>query len=170
MKPLTVKRNRRLLMWAALVAMPGACLAQAQATPPPGQAAPEAAPGSAPAATAQGLPKVCLDAQSGNDNLIAEFANRLRQTITASGALSLAAPGDSCNLQLHVPGNLLRFETAGGVMVSTVVIVTSPAGRYLSTSISACRDNALQPCAVRAVAAAKLALLLTPSPTPDGGN
>jgi hypothetical protein len=46
-------------------------------------------------------------------------------------------------------------------MVSTVVIVTSPSGRYLSTSITACRANNLKPCAVRAVSAAKLALLVT---------
>jgi hypothetical protein len=165
MKPLTMNNCRRLLL-AGLVTLPGACLAQsgAQAAPPQGQPA----PGTAAASTPQALPKVCLDAQADSDSLIAEFADRLRQTITASGALTLAAPGDTCNLQLHVPGNLLRFETAGGVMVSTVVIVTSPSGSYLSTSISACRADELQPCAVRAVAAAKLALLLTP--TPDGGT
>jgi len=80
--------------------------------------------------------------------------------IDGSGALSLAPTADSCDLQLHVPGNLLRFETAGGVMVSTVVIVTSPTGQYLSTSITACRANELQPCAARAVNVAKLALLI----------
>ena len=48
-------------------------------------------------------------------------------------------------------------------MVSTVVIVTSPSGRYLSTSIAACRASDLKPCAVRAVTAAKLALLMTPN-------
>jgi hypothetical protein len=118
-----------------------------------------AAEPTAQAAPAQGLPKVCLDAQTG-DNLIEEFADRLKEAITASGALSLASTTDSCDLQLHVPGNLLRFETAGGVMVSTVVIVTSSSGRYLSTSITACQASNLKPCAVRAVAAAKLALLM----------
>jgi hypothetical protein len=48
-------------------------------------------------------------------------------------------------------------------MVSTVVIVTSPSGRYLSSSIAACQASNLQPCAVRAVAAAKLALVMTPN-------
>ena len=89
-----------------------------------------------------------------------EFAIHLREAIAASGSLSLALPTDSCTLQLHLPGNLLRFQTAGGVMVSTVVIVTSPSGRYLSTSIAACQASDLKPCAVRAVAAAKLALVM----------
>lgn len=113
-----------------------------------------------PAPAPQGPPKVCLDVQAG-DKLIEEFADRVRETISASGALSLGAGADSCSLQLHIPGNLLRFQTAGGVMVSTVVIVTSPSGRYLSTSITACQASDLKPCAVRAVAAAKLALLMT---------
>jgi hypothetical protein len=115
-----------------------------------------------PAPAPQGPSKVCLDVQS-SDSLMNEFADRLKETIAASGALSLASPSDSCELQLHVPGNLLRFETAGGVMVSTVVIVTSPSGRYLSTSITACQAKDLKPCAVRAVAAAKLALLMAAS-------
>lgn len=119
----------------------------------------QAATGPAAAPAPQGPPKVCLDVQKG-DNLIEEFADRLKETIAASGALSLASTTDSCDLQLHVPGNLLRFETAGGVMVSTVVIVTSSSGRYLSTSITACQASNLKPCAVRAVAAAKLALLM----------
>jgi hypothetical protein len=168
MKPLTMSQCRGLLMLAGLIALPGAGLAaqpgappeaEAQAPPSPGQTA----PGSVAASAPQTLPKVCLDAQSGSDNLITAFADRLRQTIRASGALSLASATDACNLQLHIPGNLLRFQTAGGLMVSTVVIVTSPSGRYLSTSISACRAVELQPCAVRAVAAAKLAVVLTPN-------
>lgn len=81
--------------------------------------------------------------------------------ISASGALRLASATDSCDLQLHVPGNLLRVETAGGVKVSTVAIVTSASGRYLSTSITACQASNLKPCAVSAVAAAKLALMVT---------
>ncbi|MHB8812065.1 MAG: hypothetical protein ACYDAE_02245 [Steroidobacteraceae bacterium] len=145
-------------MWTVLVALSSVCFmaeAATQASPQHGQAAP--GPGAVPAP--QGLPTVCLDVQTG-DKLIAEFADRLRETIAASGALSLASTTDSCNLQLHVPGNLLRFETAGGVMVSTVVIVTSPSGHYLSTSITACRATDLKPCASRAVAAAKLALIV----------
>lgn len=166
MNSLTLSHYRHPLLGRLLVfgllGQPLACLAAQPATqpvtPPPAQTAPTAPPA---------LPKVCLDTESSTDKLIAAFADRLRETITASGALSLASPTDACSLQLHIPGNLLRFQTAGGVMVSTVVIVTSPAGRYLSTNISACRANELQPCAVRAVAAAKLALVLTP--TPDGG-
>ncbi len=46
-------------------------------------------------------------------------------------------------------------------MVSTVVIVASPSGRYLSASITACLANELKPCAARAVNIAKLALLMT---------
>lgn len=148
-----------------ILALSDACLAAQPADQPP---APAPTPSSSPAQAAAGpatpavqeLPKVCLDAESGNDPLIAAFGDRLRQAISASGTLSVGAASDTCDLQLHVPGNLLRFETAGGVMVSTVVIVTSPAGRYLSTSITACRAADLQPCAVRAVAAAKLALLV----------
>ena len=154
----TMKQLRRLPLLTGLVALSSACLAAApalQAPPPQGQTLPGPAAPPAP----QGLPKVCLDARTG-DNLTKEFADRLRDTIVASGALSLASTTDSCNLQLHVPGNLLRFETAGGVMVSTVVIVTSPSGHYLSTSITACRATDLKPCAVRAVAVAKLALLV----------
>jgi hypothetical protein len=120
-----------------------------------------AAEPAAQASAPQGPPKVCVDTQTG-DNLIKEFADRVREAIAASGALSLAATADSCDLQLHVPGNLLRFETAGGVMVSTVVIVTSPSGRYLASSIAACQASNLRPCAARAVAAAKLALVMTP--------
>lgn len=137
-----------------LAALSSACFATEgadQASPPPG-------PGAAP----QEPPKVCVEAQA-DDSLIKEFADRLKDAISASGALGLAPTSDSCSLQLHVPGNLLRFQTAGGVMVSTVVIVTSPSGRYLSTSIAACRATDLKPCAVRAVAAAKLALLMRAS-------
>ena len=147
-----------LAMLTALVALSSA----SYAAEPPARAAPgqgQTAPASSAAPAAQGPAKVCLDVQS-SDSLIKEFADRLKETIAASDALSLASTSDSCNLQLHVPGNLLRFETAGGVMVSTVVIVTSPSGRYLSTSITACQANDLKPCAVRAVAAAKLALLM----------
>ena len=133
---------RTLPLLTALVALSSACFAADPPAPAP-----------------QGSAKVCIDVQS-SDNLIREFADRLKETIGASSALSLASPGESCNLQLHVPGNLLRFETAGGVMVSTVVIVTSPSGNYLSTSITACKADDLKPCAVRAVAAAKLALLM----------
>ncbi|HEY6515528.1 MAG TPA: hypothetical protein VIY50_05255 [Steroidobacteraceae bacterium] len=122
-------------------------------------AARQAASASASAAAPQAPPKVCVDAQAA-DNLIKEFADRLREAISASGTLTLAAATDPCDLQIHVPGNLLRFETAAGVMVSTVAIVTSPSGRYLSTSIAACQASNLEPCAVRAVAAAKIALLM----------
>ena len=148
-----MKPWRRRAISMAFIAVWSAGLA---AVPPAGSSA--AQPGTEPAA-AQTLPKVCLDVQS-SDPLIQAFAARLRETIGASGALSLASPGDSCNLRLHVPGNLLRFETAGDLMVSTVVIVTSSSDRYLSTSISACRATDLEPCALRAVAAAKLALLM----------
>lgn len=151
-----MKRVQGLSVLAALVALSSACFAAGegpQASPPPG---PTATP--AP----QGLPKVCVDAQAA-DPLIKEFADRLQDAITASGTLSLAAANDTCSLQLHVPGNLLRFQTAGSVMVSTVVIVTSASGRYLSTSIAACQAKDLKPCAARAVAAAKLALLMTPN-------
>lgn len=153
-----MKLSRRLPMLTALVALSSACFAAepaVQTSPPQGQTV----PGPTAPPPSQGPPKVCLDVQTG-DNLIKEFADRLRETIAASGALSLASTTDSCDLQLHVPGNLLRFETAGGVMVSTVVIVTSPSGRYLSTSVTACQASNLKPCAVRAVAAAKLALLM----------
>jgi hypothetical protein len=150
-----MKPWRKLAIAMAFIAAWGTALA---APPPAGAAA--AQPGTAPAATApQTPPKVCLDVQS-SDPLIQSFAARLRETIGASGAFSLASPADSCNLRLHVPGNLLRFQTAGDLMVSTVVIVTSSSDRYLSTSISACRATDLKPCAVRAVAAAKLALLM----------
>ena len=154
-----MSRLKRLLLLTALATLSSACFAagsEGQAPPPQGEKA--SAPAAAPAP--QGPAKVCLDVQTG-DTLIEQFADRLRETIAASGAVSLASPTDNCNLQLHVPGNLLRFQTAGGVMVSTVVIVTSPSGRYLSTSIAACQASDLKPCAVRAVAAAKLALLVS---------
>jgi hypothetical protein len=148
----TMKRLRRSSILTVLMAASGACCA-AQA----------AGPATAPtaAAASQGLPKVCLDVQT-RDELTQSFADRLRETIAASGALSLASAAASCDLKLHVPGNLLRFETAGGVMVGTVVIVTSRSDRYLSTSVAACQASDLGPCAVGAVAAAKLALLVGP--------
>lgn len=144
-----MKQARKLPLLMALATLSSVCFAadQAAQAPAPTAAAPE------------GLPKVCVDAQA-PDSLIKEFADGLRETIAASGALTLAAATDSCDLQLHVPGNLLRFETKVGVMVSTVVIVTSASGRYLSTSIAACQASDLKPCAVRAVAAAKIALLM----------
>jgi hypothetical protein len=137
-----MRQLQTLPLLAALVVVSGGCLA---AEPP--------------AVAPLGPAKVCIDVQS-SDALIKQFAESLQETIAASGSLSLASTGNSCNLQLHVPGNLLRFQTAGGVMVSTVVIVTSPSGNYLSTSIAACKANDLKPCALRAVAAAKLALLM----------
>lgn len=131
--------------------------AEAQAPAPP----PVQTTAGPPASTApQGPPKVCLDTQS-NDTLTKRFADQLRNTLAASAALGLASGAEACDLQLHVPGNLLRFETASGVMVSTVVIVTSPSGRYLSASITACQVGDLKPCAVRAVASAKLAVLVS---------
>jgi len=155
-----MKQGRTLAMAMAFIAVWGAGLAAAAPA-----ASSAVQPRTEPAAAAQPLPKVCLDVQS-SDPLIQTFAARLRETIGASGALSLASPGDSCNLRLHVPGNLLRFETAGDIMVSTVVIVTSSSDRYLSTSISACRATDLKPCAARAIAAAKLALLMGTAATP----
>ncbi len=147
---------KRLTLLAGLVALSGACFAAA----PAARAHSPQAPAGTPAA--QGLPKVCLDIQTG-DPVTQAFADRLRQAIAASGALTLGSTGDSCSLQLHVPGNLLRFETSGGVMISTVVIVTSTSGRYLSTSITACQANDLKPCAARAIAVAKLTLLTNPN-------
>ena len=153
-----MRQSRTLPLLTALAALSSACLA---AEPPLQAASPQeqTATASPPAPASPGPSKVCVDVQS-SDSLINEFAADLKKRVAASGTLSLAATGDSCSLQLHVPGNLLRFETAGGVMVSTVVIVTSPSGRYLSTSIAACQAKDLGPCAVRAVAAAKLALLM----------
>lgn len=139
----TMKRMRALSILTVLVALSGSCFAAEAAAP-------------------QARPKVCIDAQA-DDTLIKEFADRLKDAIAASDALSLAVATDSCSLELHVPGNLLRFQTAGGVMVSTVVIVTSSSGHYLSTSIAACQATDLRPCAARAVAAAKLAVLMTPN-------
>jgi hypothetical protein len=153
-----MKRMRSLAVLAVLATLASAPLALGSAlpaSPPQGRTTP--APTAAPAP--QGLPQVCLDVRT-DDTLTQQFADHLREAIAASGALKLAPTGDPCNLQLHVPGNLLRFETAGAVMVSTVVIVTSSSDRYLSTSISACQASDLEPCAVRAVAAAKLALLV----------
>lgn len=155
-----MRRLRTLPVLTVLVALSSICFAaapEAQAPPPQGHAA----SGSATAAASQGPPKVCIDVEA-SDSLIKKFADLLRQTIAASNTLSLASTADSCGLQLHVPGNLLRFQTATGVMVSTVVIVTSPSGRYLSTSIAACQASNLKPCAARAVAAAKLALVMNP--------
>lgn len=158
-----MRQLRRIQVLAVLAALSGACVA----TGPAIAAAPsqgQTTQGATATPPPQGPPAVCLDVQTG-DELIAEFADRVRETISASGALSVGSSLEACKLQLHIPGNLLRFQTAGGVMVSTVVIVTAPSGRYLSTSITACRASDLQPCAVRAVAAAKLALLMM---TDDG--
>lgn len=153
-------RSSWFAMLTALSAFSSACLA---AQPVAGAALQgQTVPGRAAAPASPGSMRVCVDAQS-SDALTQEFLVRLREAIGASGALSLGSAPESCGLQLHVPGNLLRFETAGGVMVSTVVIVTSPAGRYLSASITACRANELKPCAARAVAVAKLALLMNPN-------
>ena len=149
---------RRIPVWAVLAALSGACLVTGPAiavAPAQGQT-PQGAAATPPA---QGLPAVCVEVQTG-DKLIEEFADRVRDTVSASGALSVGSDPNACKLQLHIPGNLLRFQTAGGVMVSTVVIVTSASGSYLSTSITACQATDLEPCAVRAVAAAKLALLM----------
>jgi hypothetical protein len=158
-----MKRLPEFAALTGLLVISGACFpAGAGAQTPPAPAPAQTAPGSAPAPAAQGPPKICLDAQT-TDPLLKEFADRLRETIAASGTLSLATAADTCNLQLHVPGNLLRFQTAGRIMVSTVVIVTSPSGQYLTTSISACPATDLKPCAVRAVAAAKLAVLVRPA-------
>lgn len=149
-----MRRVQGFSVLAVLATLSGACSAAGRASPPP--------PGPTAAPAPQELPKICIDAQAA-DNLIKEFAARLKDAIAASGSLTVAAATDSCSLQLHVPGNLLRFQTAGSVMVSTVVIVTSASGRYLSTSIAACQAKDLKPCALRAVAAAKLALLMTPN-------
>lgn len=155
-----MRRLRTFPILTVLVALAGACLAaQPAAQAPPAQG--PAPPGSPASAASQGPPKVCIDVEA-SDSLIKEFADLLRETIAASNTLSLASTTDSCGLQLHVPGNLLRFQTATGVMVSTVVIVTSPSGNYLSTSIAACEASNLKPCAARAVAAAKLALVMNP--------
>jgi hypothetical protein len=143
----------------ALAALSGTCFAAPPAVPASSPQGPAAA-GSAAAPPAGGTARICLDAGR-DDKLVEDFADRLRETIGTSGVLSLASATDSCDLQLHVPGNLLRFQTAAGIMVSTVVIVTSPSDRYLSTSVSACQAGDLTPCAARAVAAAKLALLMS---------
>ncbi|HJS92401.1 MAG TPA: hypothetical protein VJ738_20715 [Steroidobacteraceae bacterium] len=151
-----MKCMRRLATLTVLAALAGSAFASGAAlqAAPQGQAA--APPSAAPAP--QGPARVWVDVQT-EDTLTQEFAIRLREAIAASSTLQLAPTSDSCNLKLHVPGNLLRFDTAGAVMVSTVVIVTSSSDRYLSTSISACQASDLKPCAARAVAAAKLALL-----------
>jgi hypothetical protein len=154
-----MKLVRCAAVLAALSGLSSACLA---AGPAPPSTSLQGETGPSGAAAPPGRPKICLDVQS-RDDLTRDFADRLRDAVSASGALSLAVASEPCSLTLHVPGNLLRFETAGSVMVSTVVIVTSSSGHYLSTSIAACRAGDLKPCAARAVAAAKLALLLNPN-------
>jgi len=139
-----MKRLLHLAIVPALVALSSVCLA---------------GPETVAAAAPQGLPKACLDVQT-DDSLTRQFAASLKDAVTASGALVLGS-GEACDLLLHVPGNLLRFQTASGIMVSTAVIVTSPSGNYLSTSITACQASNLEPCAVRAIAAAKLALMVS---------
>jgi hypothetical protein len=153
-----MRQVRKIAVLSLLAAAAATCVA-AEAPPPapPAQAGTPVQPAAATAS--QGPTKVCLDVHT-NDSLTEAFARRLRDRVGASAALSLAAASDSCDLTLHVPGNLPRFETAGGVMISTVVIVTSSSGRYVSASVTACRSSDLEPCAARAVAAAKLALLL----------
>lgn len=157
-----MKRSRSFLTGLGAVALSLSCLA-AEPNAPTVPAQQSSAAAAVPAAPATGSPampaKVCIDAESA-DPLIHAYADRLREAVTDSGALSLASATDTCALQFHIPGNLLRFETAGGVMVSAVAIVTSPMGRYLSTSTAACREDDLRPCALRAVAVAKLALLM----------
>ncbi len=152
-----MNRLRRLsvLGFTSLVSASLAAGLTVQASPPQGQTAARPAVPPAPPA----LPTVCLDART-SDPVTSAFADRLREAIAESSALSLASTSGSCSLELHVPGNLLRFDTAGGVMVSTVVIVTSQSDHYLSASVGACLANDLKPCAVRAVAAAKLAVLM----------
>ena len=152
-----MRQVRKLAVLSLLAAVATMCLA-AEA-PPPAPPAQAGTPVHTAAPPSQGPTKVCLDVHT-NDSLTEAFARRLRDRVGASAALTLAAASDSCDLTLHVPGNLPRFETAGGVMISTVVIVTSSSGRYLSASVTACRSSDLEPCAARAVAAAKLALLL----------
>src|SRR5690348_4595356 len=159
-----MRRVRKVAISVVAAALSSACFAAgpaARASPPPAQTAPgQTAPAPAAAPAPQGPAKVCVDVQT-SDALTKEFADLLQAAIAASGTLSPASAGDTCNLQLHVPGNLLRFQTAGGVMVGTVVIVTSSSGQYLSTSVTACETNDFKPCALRAVAAAKLALLMS---------
>jgi hypothetical protein len=150
-----------IAMLLGLLAVSTACLA----APPDGQSVPAAAPspsGASAAPLARGRIAVCVVADSA-DPLTREFSLRLRETVASSGTFRLVHAREPCALRLHVPGNLLRFETAGAVMVSTVVVVTSSSGRYLSTSITACRVHALNPCASRAVAVAKLALMVSSS-------
>jgi hypothetical protein len=150
-----MKSLRGLVTATALIALSGfASGLTVHASPAHGQSPPS--PTAVP--SPHGAAKICLDVST-NDGLTEAFANRLRGAIAQSGDFTLALRPDACDLELDVPGNLLRFETAGGVMVSTVVIVTSPSGHYLSASITACRANELEPCAARAVAVAKLALL-----------
>ena len=151
-----MKRFQRFSTLTALAALSSTCLAAAPASQSPPQE--NAAPARAAANPAQGLPKVCLDVQTA-DPVTQEFAARLTETIDRSAVMTLGSATDTCSLRLHVPGNLLRFETGGGVMISTVVIVTSGSGQYLSSSITACGANNLKPCAARAVAIAKLDLL-----------
>jgi hypothetical protein len=152
-----MKRIRTFRTLAALIAVLGAgCgVAPAARASAQGQATPATAATPAP----HGPAKVCLDART-SDRLTRDFVARLEQRIGASGALNLARTPAACALTLHVPGNVLRFQTQGGLMVGTVVIVTSASNRYLSTSIAACQAKHLGPCAVRAVTAAKLALLV----------
>jgi len=86
-----MKQLRTLAMLTALVALSSEWFAagaaaqgsSAQAQTPPGPAALPAP---------QALPRICVDAQTGDD-LTKTFADRLRQTIAASGTLSVAAWG-----------------------------------------------------------------------------
>lgn len=154
-------------MLVGLLAVSTACLAAPpgrQSPPAPAQTASGASAAPPAAPMTQGRIAVCVVADS-TDPLTREFALRLSETVASSATFRLVHARAACALQLHVPGNLLRFETAGAVMVSTVVVVTSSSGRYLSTSITACRARELNPCATRAVAVAKIALMVSSSRT-----
>lgn len=149
-----MRRLRKISMGWVLAALLSVSVAAAARAAPPQGGTSAAAP-----TPAQQVPKACLIAET-DDALTHAYAMRLEAAIAASGTFTLALAPAQCDLQLHVPGNLLRFQTAGGVMVSTAVIVTTASGHYLSASLSACRANDLRPCAARAVAAARLALMV----------
>lgn len=144
-----MRRLREISMRWVLAALLSVSVAAGAVPPEP----------AATAAAAQPARAACLVVET-DDALTRTYAKRLKAAITASGTFTLAPAPGQCGLQLHVPGNLLRFQTQGGVMVSTAVIVTTASGHYLSASISACEATDLRPCAARAVAAARLALMM----------
>jgi len=83
----------------------------------------------------------------GDDGLTQRFFDAIGQVIRSSSDFQIASEAGGGDVQLEIPSHLFWCERYGRTTFQRVVVVTTPEGKYLGTSIGVCGEDSLHDCA-----------------------